>query len=543
MLAKKDVGPHIGPGSTIRRLHPMRIDNHSRAITRWASSVRRARLNDLLIRNAVVAGGYAVVALGVKWYFQSYAMWPAPLWLPSAVSMYAALRIGTSCWPGIFLGSLATNTFGFGEPVGISAAVSIGNTLGPILAASLMEKRVRIADPFSRVGECVAFSAGVVLMGAISAMIGATAVALELPRGAQIEVEHWLNWMISDVGAVLLLTPLLLLLNGRQRLLSQMRQHFPEFCIAVFITLVMISYLVGDTHSGNTGAAFLILVPLLWLAVRFSLAVAYPIFVGTIGIITAMSLSGYGPFSLNGQVGSQFLFAQMSLGFSISILLLGGAATEQRAAEMALRELNGELENRVHQRTAQLLESQAQLEKAALHDPLTGLPNRRLLEERFSFCESLARRKRHQFSILLIDLDHFKKTNDDFGHDAGDALLIEVARRLRTSVRACDLVGRMGGDEFMVLIPDTGQRASIDSICCRIRTALGVPVELDDHQLHTAPSIGIAVFPDHGTSWQQVYKSADIALYDVKRQCRGVWKWYGESAPPPLQSIEQNITG
>jgi len=470
-------------------------------------------------------------------------MWPAPLWLPSAVSMYAALRIGTSCWPGIFLGSLATNTFGFGEPVGISAAVSIGNTLGPILAASLMEKRVRIADPFSRVGECVAFSAGVVLMGAISAMIGATAVALELPRGAQIGVEHWLNWMISDVGAVLLLTPLLLLLNGRQRLLSQMRQHFPEFCIAVFITLVMISYLVGDTHSGNTGAAFLILVPLLWLAVRFSLAVAYPIFVGTIGIITAMSLSGYGPFSLNGQVGSQFLFAQMSLGFSISILLLGGAATEQRAAEMALRELNGELENRVHQRTAQLLESQAQLEKAALHDPLTGLPNRRLLEERFSFCEALARRKRHQFSILLIDLDHFKKTNDDFGHDAGDALLIEVARRLRTSVRACDLVGRMGGDEFMVLIPDTGQRASIDSICCRIRTALGVPVELDDHQLHTAPSIGIAVFPDHGTSWQQVYKSADIALYDVKRQCRGVWKWYGESAPPSLQSIEQNITG
>jgi len=521
----------------------MRIDNHSRAITRWASSVRRARLNDLLIRNAVVAGGYAVVALGVKWYFQSYAMWPAPLWLPSAVSMYAALRIGTSCWPGIFLGSLATNTFGFGEPVGISAAVSIGNTLGPILAASLMEKRVRIADPFSRVGECVAFSAGVVLMGAISAMIGATAVALELPRGAQIGVEHWLNWMISDVGAVLLLTPLLLLLNGRQRLLSQMRQHFPEFCIAVFITLVMISYLVGDTHSGNTGAAFLILVPLLWLAVRFSLAVAYPIFVGTIGIITAMSLSGYGPFSLNGQVGSQFLFAQMSLGFSISILLLGGAATEQRAAEMALRELNGELENRVHQRTAQLLESQAQLEKAALHDPLTGLPNRRLLEERFSFCEALARRKRHQFSILLIDLDHFKKTNDDFGHDAGDALLIEVARRLRTSVRACDLVGRMGGDEFMVLIPDTGQRASIDSICCRIRTALAVPVEFDNHQLHTAPSIGIAVFPDHGTSWQQVYKSADIALYDVKRQCRGVWKWYGESAPPSLQSIEQKITG
>jgi hypothetical protein len=107
----------------------------------------------------------------------------------------------------------------------------------------------------------------------------------------------------------------------------------------------------------------LILVPLLWLAVRFSLAVAYPIFVGTIGIITAMSLSGYGPFSLNGRAGSQFLFAQMSLGFSISILLLGGAATEQRAAEMALRELNSELENRVHQRTAQLLESQAQLEK------------------------------------------------------------------------------------------------------------------------------------------------------------------------------------
>ena len=105
-------------------------------------------------------------------------------------------------------------------------------------------------------------------------------------------MEHWLNWMISDVGAVLLLTPLLLLLNSQQRPLSQTRQHFAEFCIAVLITLATIVYLVGDTYSGNTGAAFLILVPLLWLAVRFSLAVAYPIFVGTIGIITAMSLSG-----------------------------------------------------------------------------------------------------------------------------------------------------------------------------------------------------------------------------------------------------------
>jgi diguanylate cyclase (GGDEF)-like protein len=116
----------------------------------------------------------------------------------------------------------------------------------------------------------------------------------------------------------------------------------------------------------------------------------------------------------------------------------------------------------------------------------------------------------------LIDLDQFKKINDDFGHDAGDALLIEVARRLRASVRACDLVGRMGGDEFMVLIPDTGERASIDSISLRICAALGALVEFNGHQLKTAPSIGIAVFPDHGTSWQQVYKSADIALYDVR---------------------------
>jgi diguanylate cyclase (GGDEF)-like protein len=210
------------------------------------------------------------------------------------------------------------------------------------------------------------------------------------------------------------------------------------------------------------------------------------------------------------------------------MLLLGGAANEQRVAEQAMRRLNLELETRVDQRTAELRESQQQMERVAFYDCLTGLPNRRLLEERFAFCAAATRRSRHRFGLLLIDLDRFKEINDNLGHDAGDALLVEAGCRLKTTVRDCDVVARMGGDEFVILLPETGDRTSIESVCTRILSALAEPMPFKDCVMRASASIGVAVFPDHGETWQMIYKSADLALYDAKRSGRAAWRWYAE---------------
>jgi len=286
--------------------------------------------------------------------------------------------------------------------------------------------------------------------------------------------------------------------------------------------------LFGTTgiRAADAGASFLILLPLLWMAVRLSLSVAYPVYVLVITATIVGTMSGRGPFFGVERGGTLAIFAQMAIGFGASVLLLGGAANEQRAAEDALRKLNLDLEGRVDQRTAELREIQRQLEKAAFYDPLTGLPNRRLLEDRFVFCRAAARRKGNRFSILLIDLDHFKDINDNFGHAAGDALLVETGCRLTTSVRECDMVSRIGGDEFVVLLPETSDQADVDALCRRILRRLAEPVPFNEHQLRISPSIGVALFPDHGATWQLLYKAVDLAAYQAKRAGRHTWQWY-----------------
>ena len=225
------------------------------------------------------------------------------------------------------------------------------------------------------------------------------------------------------------------------------------------------------------------------------------------------------------------------------VLLVGGLV---QARTVYLRRRQHELEALVAMRTAELQrrseelhESQRQLEKLAYADPLTGLPNRRLFTEELRRQVAQASRDGRPFTLLLIDLDGFKKINDTLGHDAGDALLVETAARLGVAVRANDRVARMGGDEFAVLTLSSEHEA-VDPICRRIVAALGAPLSFNGAVLQVSASIGVAVYPTHGTSPDVVYKAADVALYEAKRGGRDTWRWYGEmaAAAPAAVAVE-----
>ena len=487
--------------------------------------------HELLLENLWVLGAYWLLAVLVKEYFARYQMWPAPLWVPAGLAMFAALSMGREVWPGIFLGSFLTNLVTFHEPVISAALISCGNTLGPIVAAERVRNRMGVDEMFASVANVSYFGFSVILHGTITASIAITVMWAKDVVVISQAPDRWVDWTLSDVSASLLLVPLLL--PGWQRGLTwrTVRRRGREFGVSLASAGMALGYvLLGATgnQAADAGATFLILLPLLWMSVRLSLVLAYPVFVAVVGAIVAGTMAGYGPFSGIEQGSTYTFFAEMTIGFSASLLLLGGASNEQRRAEAAVRRLNLELEARVDQRTAELRESQQQLEKAAFYDSLTGLPNRRLLEERFTFCAAAARRRVDRFGLLVIDLDRFKEVNDNLGHDAGDALLVETGCRLTTTVRECDVVARMGGDEFVVLLPETGDRTSIDSVCARILAALAEPMLLNGCVLRTEASIGVAVFPDHGATWQAMYKSADLALYEVKRNGRANWRWYVE---------------
>jgi len=166
------------------------------------------------------------------------------------------------------------------------------------------------------------------------------------------------------------------------------------------------------------------------------------------------------------------------------------------------------------------------LAEMATHDALTGLPNRILLSDRLMIGSALARRSGHRLAILMLDLDRFKAVNDAMGHSVGDELLKAVGERLSGVMRKSDTVSRIGGDEFVLVLP---QISSIDDVTRFARRVLGAFQEsfvFSSHQLRITTSIGIAIYPDDGTNIENLLKNADSAMYLAKEQGRGIYKYY-----------------
>jgi diguanylate cyclase (GGDEF)-like protein/PAS domain S-box-containing protein len=157
----------------------------------------------------------------------------------------------------------------------------------------------------------------------------------------------------------------------------------------------------------------------------------------------------------------------------------------------------------------------------AQHDLLTDLPNRLLFNDRLQLALAQARRDRTRLALMSLDLDQFKPVNDAYGHQVGDLLLQEAARRMQGGVRASDTVGRIGGDEFVVLLPLVEDAEDARVVAEKLRTALARPFDLPGHpDLHVSASIGIAIFPDHGREAIELLKNADDAMYRAKADGR-----------------------
>ncbi len=179
--------------------------------------------------------------------------------------------------------------------------------------------------------------------------------------------------------------------------------------------------------------------------------------------------------------------------------------TDRKEAELARVEAESELHSQLELNRHQ-----------ALHDPLTDLPNRTLFRDRIEHEIDRGRRGGEGAAVMLIDLDRFKEVNDTLGHQSGDALLIGLARRLRSSVRASDTVARLGGDEFGVLAPGVESPEEALVLAAAIHEALAAPVGVSGLDIEVTASVGIALFPDHGADVETLIRHADVALYRSK---------------------------
>jgi diguanylate cyclase (GGDEF)-like protein len=179
----------------------------------------------------------------------------------------------------------------------------------------------------------------------------------------------------------------------------------------------------------------------------------------------------------------------------------------------------------------------AALQHRALHDALTGLPNRVLLGDRLRHGLRESRRTGRTIALLLLDLNQFKEVNDQFGHHHGDRLLVAVANRLRDSLRECDTVARLGGDEFALLLADGSELAGARAVAHKVTQCLREPFVLDGMTISIKASVGIAVSPDHGDDVETLTRRADMAMYKAKRAGGGTAVYDGESEQTNAQRL------
>lgn len=175
------------------------------------------------------------------------------------------------------------------------------------------------------------------------------------------------------------------------------------------------------------------------------------------------------------------------------------------------------------------IQKEDELARRAYHDWLTGLPNRKLLEDRITQSIERSKRENFEFSVAFIDLDNFKVFNDSMGHRAGDSVLVEIAKRLAHSVRSEDTVCRIGGDEFVVVYAGLSDSVLLHEALERLQRCLMEPLVVDDRECLVAASIGLAIFPRDGESAQTLLQHADVAMYKAKSDGRGVVRAYTPS--------------
>ncbi|MGB4468277.1 MAG: EAL domain-containing protein [Azovibrio sp.] len=174
-------------------------------------------------------------------------------------------------------------------------------------------------------------------------------------------------------------------------------------------------------------------------------------------------------------------------------------------------------------------QAEAYIHHLAYHDPLTGLANRLLFNDRLDNAMHQAHRSRRPLAIMLFDLDRFKSINDSLGHGAGDILLKSVSQRLTRLLREGDTLGRLGGDEFALLLPEISSHADAASLASRMLAEFETPFDLDGREVFVTTSIGIAVYPSDGENPQTLLKHADVALYNAKDAGRSIFRFFLES--------------
>ena len=444
---------------------------------------------------AVLAGLTAVYFVAAKLCLRLAFLHASatPVWAPTGVALAAFLVIGPRVWPSIFLGAFLTNLTTVGTAV-TSAGIATGNTLEALIGASLVNRWAGGRQAFDRARDVVKFALlAAVGSTTIAATLGVTSLSLAgfAPWGDYGSI--WLTWWLGDAVGALVVAPVLLLWSARPSLGWDSRQALEATVLLGILGLAGLVAFGGllPSEVKSYPLEFFCLPLLLWAAFRFGAREGASAVLLLSVIAIWGTLHGLGPFA-QGTPNESLLLLQAFVGVaSIMSLMVAAVVSERRQVETRLRELS-------------------------VRDPLTGLANYRELMDVLEAEIRRSQRTERSFAVLLLDVDGLKNINDRRGHLVGSRALCRVAEALRATCRTVDTPARFGGDEFAVLLPETGEAAAI-----QVARRFSERLASDPEPPAVSASVGVALYPRDGQTAEALLGFADRALYEMKAT-RGV---------------------
>ncbi len=469
---------------------------------------RRRSLDELplgIVLPAVAVAYFAAGKLGLAFAAGSDIV--SAVWPPSGVALAAIVLFGYRAWPAIVVGAFVANVTGDSSPL-VALGIATGNAIAALSAGFLLS-RASFDPALRRIRDVVALALlGAGVSTALNATIGVACLWADGVVSSGGLWEFWRVWWLGDLTGVLLVAPPLLLLGTRRVALPSARRIAEAS--AVLAALVVVTILVLELGVTLAYPVF----PLLVLAaMRFRQPGAASAALVVSALAVYFTANGEGPF-VGGSEAIELLRAQLFVALAAATALMVAAMrTEWERAEDALAK----------QRIAE-----QRLEHLALHDPLTGLPNRALFLDRLEHALATAERPESCLAVFFCDIDDFKHVNDGFGHEVGDELLVALHPRLREALRPADTVARFGGDEFVILCEDLDSETDAVTVAERITAAFAKPLRIDKRVHHISVSVGVVFVRGGEATAGEVLRDADAAMYRAKDAGKGRFALFDE---------------
>jgi len=459
---------------------------------------------------------FGLAKAGLAFAFENQSI--TAVWPPTGLALAAVVVWGYRMWPGIALGAFLANLTTAGSTP-TDLGIAAGNTLEALAGAYLLTNVARFHPSLDRVRDVLALVGyAAILSTTISATIGVASLAASgLVDGGQIG-SAWRVWWLGDAGGDLIVAPALLILAARPRLES--RPGVWAEGVGLSVLLVGVSVTVFAT---GLGVAYVVFPLLFWIGLRYRQVGVVIAGLVTSGIAVGFTAHGEGPF-IGGSIDTELLRSQTFVAVAtITGLLIAALTAERRRTEDELRH-------------------------RAEHDALTGLFNRARFTQELEHQASYNARYGGLGAVLVVDVDRFKRVNDALGHAAGDELIARMSRLLRECLRDTDVLGRWGGDEFTVLLPQASEAeaiAVVERLLAKVRREASIV--RGEAAIPVTVSIGVTPFgPGIDLEPDAIMRSADAAMYQAKLTGRDRferselgWRRAGpESGPGPRRRAQ-----